>query len=324
MARSLRLYLPALLREWWALVGLASGVIGYVAAVVAKLSVPVAIWVSLFVACLVLAQFRVYHKLRVAAMPNAMVPLPQWAGFATHANSEGAWLSAVISGRPVAGGWVSTAYTHMRALIEDHFGIPAGEMGGRSYSSGADFKWPPADFTPLFHCQVGVNGLGAVVIQWRNIEDAIPLRWLVSNVLTALGFVVEGGIDSVIRRGKDRVCVLALGNWPAGGIVTEDVVSAKRTEQFVQGYKVTRQYKIRPNFDTWEVARDFVEAVLGDGGYVGFEEQLKLLAPENFPRLQVLREGGTGPTGGEASEEAGAQVVAGLATETGSIEGPDG
>lgn len=324
MTRSLRLYLPALLREWWALIGLASGVIGYVVSVVAKVSVPVTIWVSLFGACLVIAQFRVYHKLRVATLPEAAVPLPQWAGFATHANSDGAWLSAVIWGRPAPGGWVSGEYARIRGLIEDHFGISAGEMGGRSYSSGADFKWPAADFTPLFHCQVGINGLGAVVIQWRNSDDTVPLRWVVSNVLTALEFVVKGGIDSVIRRGKDRVCVLALGNWPAGGVTCEDVVSAERTEQFVQGYKVSRQYKIKPKIDAWEVARDFARAVLGDGGYVDFDEQLNALARENFPRIRVGgEEAGLSP-GIEVSEEVDAQVGAGLATEVAEIERRDG
>lgn len=116
MTRSLRLYLPALVREWWALIGLASGLIGYIVSVVAKLSVPVLFWVSLFVACLLVGQFRIYHRLRVAVLPDdAAGPLPQWAGFATHANSDGAWLSAVIWGRLASGGWVSTEYARMRA-----------------------------------------------------------------------------------------------------------------------------------------------------------------------------------------------------------------
>lgn len=65
MWRSLRAYLPAVIRHWWVLVaGILAAAVGLVADIRSNFALPVSVWAIAFVAALVVAQFLAFHDLR--------------------------------------------------------------------------------------------------------------------------------------------------------------------------------------------------------------------------------------------------------------------
>jgi hypothetical protein len=285
---TLRDYIPRLARQWWTLLGITSSLIGYVLSIAVGLHLSPLLWVGLFAASLTVAQVVEYHKLRLVSAPSDFPALPQWAAWVTHANADGCWLSVVAYGRP-ASPWTSARYQYLKEAVSRFSGLALSELGGRSYANGAELRWPVGNETPVLHCQVGIDGIGVAVFQWRTTDNPVKLRWVLRWVAEIVTFMTSDEIARIIRSGKDRSCIVALTNWPEEGVDPTDLLSdLKRTDQWVRGYRLDQKYALDRKVDPWTISLHFASQLLADGGYVEYEHRLGQLQPDRVLALESV------------------------------------
>ncbi len=277
---SLRAYIPAVLRQWWTYAGIGSGLVGYLLDLFTELKIPLVTWITVFAACLIVAQFLAYHEVRTAlGLRDRGLQVPPWAMHVCSASGDGAWLTTLLIGDAPKKPLDTTRYRDLVTAIDRHFGLTEESRKVESFADMLRVMSPKGDgFAPEFLLQLGPGRHGALCIQFRTQADPLPLRWMVQQLDTMMAFLLSDVSDVVVSR-KNRGYTLCLSAWPEGGIDACDIVTAHRLSQnFVRGSRTMGTYKLGKNDrDGWSAIRMFVATVLANAGYAEFEPSLELV-----------------------------------------------
>src|SRR5260370_38203157 len=93
---SLRIYVPKLVRQWWASIGLLFGLVGFILQVTGLFQPPNIFWLVVAVVTIAIAAFQLFHSDRVAAADRTIArlgpALPRWAELPVHGNRYATYL----------------------------------------------------------------------------------------------------------------------------------------------------------------------------------------------------------------------------------------
>ena len=275
---SLRAYVPAVLRQWWTYAGIGSGLTGYFLDLFTGLTVPPVAWLAVFGGCFLIANFMVYHDVRMAlAMRERGLQVPPWTMHVCSASGDGAWVTTLLIGDAPRQPLDTTKYRELVAAIDRHFGFSEESRKVESFADRLRVMTPKASdgFAPEFLLELGPGRHGALCIQCRTPADPLPLHWMLQRLDEMMAFLLSDASETVVSR-KNREYTLCVNALPEGGIDVGDTVTAHRLSQnFVKGSRTTGTYKPAKNDrDGWGVIRAFVSTVLANAGYTEFEPSL--------------------------------------------------
>lgn len=297
MRNSLRTYLLAVLRQWWTYAGLAAGIVGYGLDIFTGLKVPAPIWIVLFAGCLIVAQYLVYHDVHTKLGAVNAKPLPQWAMWAHNANSDGAWLSLMVVGRPPTGPFETSTLDKIIEATVTTVGLSRDDLRIETFAGFLRIKSPNIDGTPEFLLQLGIGDYGIVVMQWRTQANPVSLAWVLRHLELGLAFTQLDVIQRVIRKTGTRRYSVSLGNWPEAGVTPEPLLKPRRiSTNWMKGGQVLRQFSVtRKQKTLWPILLAFAAAVLGDAGYVDFEARLASLTAESLSAADPIEIANSAP-----------------------------
>ena len=96
---SLRIYVPKLVSQWWASIGLLFGLAGFILQVSGLFQPPSIFWLIVAVVTVAIAAFQLFHSDRVAAAERTIErsgpALPHWTGLALQGNRDATYLATV-------------------------------------------------------------------------------------------------------------------------------------------------------------------------------------------------------------------------------------
>ena len=284
LRHTLRSYLPAVLRQWWTYAGIAAGVVGYILDLIAGLKIPFAVWIGVFLGCLIVAQFLAYQQIHQRLLAFEAPRLPQWALLAHNANADGAWLTLLVVGDSPKKPLNTAIFAQLVSATVDQFGLDRGAIRVETFSGFLRIKFPNVDTTPEFLLQLGTDSRGIIGLQWRTTADPIPLAWILHHLDIAMHFTLSDAGQLVVRRPGKRKYSVSLSNWPQGGVSIEALLQARRlSDNYVRGSRVYREFTLtKSDSDGWSAICQFAAAVLGDSGYVEFEAALAALSRDSL------------------------------------------
>jgi hypothetical protein len=284
MRHSLRTYLAAVLRQWWTYAGIAAGIIGYGLDVFTDLKLPVTVWIALFAGCLVIAQYLAYHDVHTKLAAVNAKPLPQWAMWAHNANSDGAWLTFMVVGRPRAEEIQTAILDEIITATAESVGLARHELRIETFAGFLRIKSPDADGTPEFLLQLGLGDYCIVILQWRTQANPVSLGWVLGHLESGIEFTQLEIIEGVFRKRGVRRYSVSLGNWPDAGVTPEPLSNLRRlSANWMKGGRVYREFRVSGKQKSlWPILLSFARAVLGDAGYVNFEPSLAMLTRQSL------------------------------------------
>ena len=193
------------------------------------------------------------------------------------ANADGSWLTVEIWGDPTGNAWDSTL---SQRVISDWLVLSDTQDAQVDIEPFANFvriRNPKGSGTPDWQLQVGGEPPTAVW-QARTNVDPIDSVWIVERLEVGLSFLLSPVVRQVIAANPRRLMLLALSNWPEGGIDAANLASAQQPykTRWTKGNRVaTRPLAIETRDDLSRAVTDFLSRTLQDGGFVNFESELQ-------------------------------------------------
>jgi hypothetical protein len=299
-------YVKAVFIKWWWLVGIAAAVASEIAFVFIHFQFPPAVWVGLFVVAFLVANVQVFHQMRPPTDAESL-GLPYWASMTTNASADGTWLVVIQYGFAPKKRVDTAVYQSVVAKLADHFGFDPASLGVDSFGSGVRVRFPAGVGTPRFMVEfggelvpIGSKESRAFAVSRRINDNPLHIGWVLSRLDEALTFLLATAPTHVTNPKRLRRVLISLNGWPEKGITIDGLLTATpSSKDYWAGNKATATFTVSKNTDAWTLARQFGAMVLGQAGYMGFEDHLASLTREDcLPYRQQLATslvGGPGP-----------------------------
>src|SRR5258708_1519675 len=138
---SLRIYVPKLVSQWWASIGLLFGLAGFILQVSGLFQPPSIFWLIVAVVTVAIAAFQLFHSDRVAAAERTIErsgpALPLWTGLALQGNRDATYLATVGCSQDPKVARPSTAqFPALDSELLSVLGVSGQPLERRSFTSG--------------------------------------------------------------------------------------------------------------------------------------------------------------------------------------------
>ncbi len=197
-----------------------------------------------------------------------------WASL--NARGDGSHLSVILYGFPPKKPWTQEDYPPIISAAVNAFQIDADQIDVATFHEVLRVDSPKSP-NPFFHLQAGIAHSGVLNVKYR-LAPPLEIVDIMIRVDDMIWFVNSKVNRYLIDPSKRHDVVLALNDWPEGGINVKGIVSANRlSKQPLAGNQVIREYGLTKKTDTWEIAKHFAGVLLAESGYVGFQAELDRL-----------------------------------------------
>jgi hypothetical protein len=291
---SLRIYAPKLVSQWWASIGLLFGLAGFILQVSGLFQPPTIFWLVVAVVTVAIAAFQLFHSDRVAAAERTIErsgpALPHWSGLALQGNRDATYLATVGCSQDPKVARPSTAqFPALDSELVSALGVSGQPLERRSFTSGFETTLYGPQQATLRRAKVEVTGSVFLLAEWRMESDPVDLATVLVRAIDGVRALRRGECARVL--GKRAWIGIALMQWPAGGISTQDVLAVQRwSDGQHRGQSVNLFSRPSRRDSDWSVVLAFAVKVLSDAGYVGFEDSLHSLT-EDSVRTTLLNRG---------------------------------
>jgi hypothetical protein len=193
------------------------------------------------------------------------------------ANADGSWLTVEIWGDSTGAGWDSSL---SQRVIDDWLaqsGVLAAQVDIEPYASFVRIRSPKGSGTPVWQLQIGGEPPTAV---WQSRTDSDPIdsAWILEQLEVGLSYLLGRVVREVIAANSRRLMLLALSNWPDGGIGGAAMANAQQPSgtRWTKGSRVaTAPLAIGTRDDLSRALMDFLSRAFQDGGFVNFETDIQ-------------------------------------------------
>lgn len=286
--RFLKNYLPAVGKQAWLAAGTISSALGLIVGSILGLPIPRWAWIAALGTGLLIGQFELSFKTRQTT--TEYDPLPYWAKMPTMVQGGGTWLSATLYGKPATKlPLPSTMYAALVDATESRLGVDRNGLYRRNFSGGAQLRMPKNEMDPLkFNVQAGIDaGESAAVQVIRTVlDDPLHIGWVMTYLDEMIRFCLSDVSDHWVKK-RRRYLRVALTNWPTNGLVVDGLLNiTKFSDQTHRGYGLPLDFPVGKRSDSWKIVKLYMSSVLADAGYVGYDEELANVEPDDCLKYQ--------------------------------------
>lgn len=278
---SLQIYLPKLVKQWWASVGLLSALVGLIIKLTGLAQPPTLFWIVAAVLTIAIANFQLFHSDRMAAteqLTERQGPaLPYWVGVGLQGHRDATYLAVIgcsqdSKSSPPSGG----DFPNLDRELTEVLGMPTVMPERRSFSSGFETTISGPQQITLRRAKVDITGAVFLQMEWRLDTEPVELATLLTRAVDGVRALRHGAC--AVALGKRPWIGIALIQWPTAGISCSGLITAQRwSDGDHRGQSVNLFSRLRRNYNDWSFVLEFAEQLLSDAGYIGHERELRAL-----------------------------------------------
>jgi hypothetical protein len=127
------------------------------------------------------------------------------------------------------------------------------------------------------------DAVGVLSLQCLNSQDQINLGWLRTHLDSMLQFIFSTHVKGIL--GNIYNISITLSNWPSNGFSSQGYFDAIQQEYTSPGHSLTEHYIIEDSTILWSIILAFCDAILGEAGFINYEDKLKMLPRGLYPSI---------------------------------------